>query len=53
MSGVNGSGSFKVGQRMVKRLGFGAMQLAGRGVFGPPKITPGRWRYYARLFRAV
>ena len=37
MSGVNSSGSFKVGQRMVKRLGFGAMQLAGRGVFGPPK----------------
>jgi len=21
----------------VKRLGYGAMQLAGRGVFGPPK----------------
>ncbi len=41
MSGVNSSGSFKVGQRMVKRLGFGAMQLAGRGVFGPPKDHSG------------
>jgi aryl-alcohol dehydrogenase-like predicted oxidoreductase len=41
MSGVNSSGSFKVGQRMVKRLGFGAMQLAGRGVFGPPKDHAG------------
>jgi aryl-alcohol dehydrogenase-like predicted oxidoreductase len=41
MSGVNSSGSFKLGQRMVKRLGFGAMQLAGRGVFGPPKDHAG------------
>ncbi len=41
MSGVNSSGRFKVGQRMVKRLGFGAMQLAGRGVFGPPKDHAG------------
>jgi pyridoxine 4-dehydrogenase len=29
--------SFKLGHRPVKRLGYGAMQLAGRGVFGPPK----------------
>jgi pyridoxine 4-dehydrogenase len=41
MSGVDSSGSFKVGQRVVKRLGFGAMQLAGRGVFGPPKDHAG------------
>jgi pyridoxine 4-dehydrogenase len=41
MSGVNSSGSFKFGQRMVQRLGFGAMQLAGRGVFGPPKDHAG------------
>jgi pyridoxine 4-dehydrogenase len=41
MSGVNSSGSSKIGQRMVKRLGFGAMQLAGRGVFGPPKDHAG------------
>jgi pyridoxine 4-dehydrogenase len=41
MSGVSSSGSFKVGQRMVKRLGFGAMQLAGRGIFGPPKDHAG------------
>ena len=29
--------TFKLGDRMVKRLGYGAMQLAGPGVFGPPK----------------
>jgi pyridoxine 4-dehydrogenase len=29
--------TFKLGQRNVKRLGYGAMQLAGPGVFGPPK----------------
>lgn len=28
--------TFTLGGRPVKRLGYGAMQLAGRGVFGPP-----------------
>jgi aryl-alcohol dehydrogenase-like predicted oxidoreductase len=37
MSTVHQSGSFQIGHRSVKRLGYGAMQLAGRGVFGPPK----------------
>jgi pyridoxine 4-dehydrogenase len=31
------SGTFTLGDRSVKRLGYGAMQLAGAGVFGPPK----------------
>ena len=31
------SGTYKLGDRMVRRLGYGAMQLAGKGVFGPPK----------------
>uniref|UniRef100_UPI000D385529 aldo/keto reductase family oxidoreductase n=1 Tax=unclassified Variovorax TaxID=663243 RepID=UPI000D385529 len=29
--------SFALGERTVHRLGYGAMQLAGPGVFGPPK----------------
>ena len=29
--------TFALGERTVKRLGYGAMQLAGRGVFGPPR----------------
>jgi pyridoxine 4-dehydrogenase len=37
MSSVDRSGTFKLGDRNVKRLGYGAMQLAGPGVFGPPK----------------
>jgi len=37
MSTVENSGSFKLGDRVVKRLGYGAMQLAGKGVFGPPR----------------
>lgn len=37
MSSISASGTFKLGDRMVNRLGYGAMQLAGRGVFGPPK----------------
>jgi aryl-alcohol dehydrogenase-like predicted oxidoreductase len=30
-------GTFVLGGRPVRRLGYGAMQLAGPGVFGPPK----------------
>jgi aryl-alcohol dehydrogenase-like predicted oxidoreductase len=37
MSSVHQSGTFNLGERTVKRLGYGAMQLAGPGVFGPPK----------------
>jgi len=29
--------SFRLGDRTVNRMGYGAMQLAGKGVFGPPK----------------
>lgn len=31
------AGALKLGHRTVKRLGYGAMQLAGPGVFGPPR----------------
>ncbi len=34
---ANQAGTYKLGHRSVKRLGYGAMQLAGPGVFGPPK----------------
>lgn len=37
MSSITKSGTFKLGSFTVKRLGYGAMQLAGEGVFGPPK----------------
>ena len=37
MSTMDQSGTFALGDRVVKRLGYGAMQLAGPGVFGPPK----------------
>jgi pyridoxine 4-dehydrogenase len=37
LSSVDKSGTFTLGDRTVKRLGYGAMQLAGPGVFGPPK----------------
>jgi pyridoxine 4-dehydrogenase len=37
MTNPQKSGSFTLGDRTVYRLGYGAMQLAGPGVFGPPK----------------
>ena len=37
MDNLSPSGTFKLGTRTVHRMGYGAMQLAGPGVFGPPK----------------
>ncbi|MHB0950358.1 MAG: aldo/keto reductase family oxidoreductase [Allorhizobium sp.] len=37
MSTIEKAGTFTLGDRKVKRMGYGAMQLAGPGVFGPPK----------------
>ncbi len=37
MSIVDQSGTFALGNRSVKRLGYGAMRLAGPDVFGPPR----------------
>jgi len=37
MTDITAAGSFRLGDRTVKRMGYGAMQLAGPGVFGPPK----------------
>lgn len=37
MPNLDKSGTFRLGHRSVGRLGYGAMQLAGPGVFGPPK----------------
>src|SRR5579883_633054 len=37
MNSIEKAGTFRLGSRTVKRLGYGAMQLAGAGVFGPPK----------------
>src|SRR4029077_7308374 len=31
------AGSFALGRRRVNRVGYGAMQLAGDNVFGPPR----------------
>jgi aryl-alcohol dehydrogenase-like predicted oxidoreductase len=36
MSNIDKSETYKLGNHTVNRLGYGAMQLAGPGVFGPP-----------------
>jgi pyridoxine 4-dehydrogenase len=41
MIDISKAGTFTLGDRIVKRLGYGAMQLAGPGVFGPPKDPDG------------
>jgi aryl-alcohol dehydrogenase-like predicted oxidoreductase len=37
MIDIAAAGTFRLGDRAVHRMGYGAMQLAGKGVFGPPK----------------
>ncbi len=37
MADISKAGTFMLGDRVVRRLGYGAMQLAGPGVFGPPR----------------
>ena len=37
MTKIASAGTFRLGDRTVHRMGYGAMQLAGPGVFGPPK----------------
>lgn len=37
MSTIDQAGTYTLGARQVRRLGYGAMQLAGPHVFGPPK----------------
>jgi len=37
MSNIKQAGTFALGDRTVNRMGYGAMQLAGPGVFGPPR----------------
>ncbi|GJE60628.1 aldo/keto reductase family oxidoreductase [Methylobacterium trifolii] len=41
MTDIKQAGTYVLGDRTVQRLGYGAMQLAGPGVFGPPKDRPG------------
>jgi aryl-alcohol dehydrogenase-like predicted oxidoreductase len=37
MTDIATAGAYALGDRTVRRMGYGAMQLAGPGVFGPPK----------------
>ena len=37
MTDITTAGAFRLGDRAVQRMGYGAMQLAGPGVFGPPR----------------
>jgi aryl-alcohol dehydrogenase-like predicted oxidoreductase len=37
MADLTKTGTFRLGQREVRRMGYGAMQLAGPGVYGPPR----------------
>jgi pyridoxine 4-dehydrogenase len=41
MTDISKAGTFTLADRTIKRLGYGAMQLAGPGVFGPPKDRDG------------
>ena len=50
MIDISKAGTFQLGDRTVNRMGYGAMQLAGPGVYGPP---PNREEAVALLREAV
>jgi pyridoxine 4-dehydrogenase len=37
MVDISKAGNFRLGDHVVNRMGYGAMQLAGKGAFGPPR----------------
>jgi aryl-alcohol dehydrogenase-like predicted oxidoreductase len=37
MTNIGKAGTFRLGDRNVGRMGYGAMRLSGPGIFGPPK----------------
>jgi aryl-alcohol dehydrogenase-like predicted oxidoreductase len=37
MTDIGKAGTFRLGDRTVNRVGYGAMRLTGQGIFGPPK----------------
>ena len=37
MTDISKAGTFILGDKTINRMGYGAMQLAGKGIFGPPK----------------
>jgi len=41
MNALDQAGTFQLGTRTVNRIGYGAMQLSGPGVYGPPKDRDG------------
>jgi len=40
MTMIDKAGSYTLGDRMVKRMGYGAMRLSGPGIFGSPADRP-------------
>jgi len=45
---IEASGTYKLGSLLVHRLGYGTMQLTGRGVWGPPVDQDGAVRLLRR-----
>ena len=51
MSEVNAaaSGTFSLGDHTINRLGYGAMRITGRGIWGPPSDREGALETLKRL----
>src|SRR6266576_1938740 len=37
MADISNAGTYRLGDRDVNRMGYGAMRLSGPGIYGPPK----------------
>ena len=51
MARIHQSGTFTLGDSKVRRLGYGAMQLAGPGVSGRPRIVTRQSPCCVKLWR--
>jgi pyridoxine 4-dehydrogenase len=47
---IQSSGTFTIGDKRIHRLGYGAMQITGKGIWGPPKDEAECLRVLRRAF---
>ena len=46
---ASAAGQFRIGDVTINRLGYGAMRLTGRGIWGPPSDRPAELATLRRL----
>jgi len=53
MTDIRRAGTYRLGDREVNRMGYGAMRLSGPGIYGPPADRNQAAPCFARQWRAA